>query len=289
MSTPPKTTPSQGIATKRELAAAGWSDQQLLNGVRNGTLLRLRRGWYAHPEASTGAMLAIRAGGLLTSSSLTQALGLWTVDDNRVHVALAANASRLTPVGAETVLHWGYPVERPNTFAVTDTLPNALAHIARHSALADSVVTIDSALNSGLLHPEDWMRVLASLSPSKQVLGFHVDGHSQSGLESRCRLSLRSRRIRVRIQVAIAGVGIVDVLVGDRLVVELDGERYHSGPVSFENDRRRDLELARLGYRIIRLSYAQVMNHWPYCESVILRLVRAGEHNWRPSSRRYFD
>ena len=101
-------------------------------------------------------------------------------------------------------------------------------------------------------------------------------------------LALASRGLRVRTQVPIAGVGAVDVLVGDRLVIELDGSEFHSGSREFANDRRRDLELARRGYRVIRLSFSQVMTDWDACEAVILRLVRAGEHRWRPSSLKHF-
>jgi very-short-patch-repair endonuclease len=78
--------------------------------------------------------------------------------------------------------------------------------------------------------------------------------------------------------VFIEGVGRVDVLVGDRLVLELDGYGFHATGESFETDRRRDLALAARGYRVIRLSYRQVMFEWNEAERVILSMVRRGEH-----------
>jgi very-short-patch-repair endonuclease len=52
---------------------------------------------------------------------------------------------------------------------------------------------------------------------------------------------------------------LVDFLWRDRrLIVETDGYRYHRGPVAFEDDRRRELELRERGYEVIRLSYRQV-------------------------------
>jgi very-short-patch-repair endonuclease len=57
------------------------------------------------------------------------------------------------------------------------------------------------------------------------------------------------------------GSRIVDFLWSDqRLVVETDGYRYHRGRTAFEDDRNRDLELRRLGYDVVRLSYRQVMD-----------------------------
>ncbi len=68
-----------------------------------------------------------------------------------------------------------------------------------------------------------------------------IHAGSESGTESKVRLLLRTRRIGHRPQVYIARVGYVDLLVGDRLVVEIDGAAYHTGP-EFEEDRRRDFE-----------------------------------------------
>lgn len=64
----------------------------------------------------------------------------------------------------------------------------------------------------------------------------------------------------------------VDLLIGDHHVVECDGETDHSGALDFEADRRRDAELAALGYRVLRFSYRQVVEEW---ESVELAVRRA--------------
>jgi very-short-patch-repair endonuclease len=41
-------------------------------------------------------------------------------------------------------------------------------------------------------------------------------------------------------------------------VVETDSYRYHRGEVAFQDDRRRELELMRLGYGVLRLSETQI-------------------------------
>ena len=43
-----------------------------------------------------------------------------------------------------------------------------------------------------------------------------------------------------------------------RLIVETDGRETHDTPHQFEEDRRRDLELALAGWRVVRISWRQV-------------------------------
>ena len=40
-----------------------------------------------------------------------------------------------------------------------------------------------------------------------------------------------------------------------RLVVEIDGYRYHATRAAFERDRRKDAALQAAGYRIIRITW----------------------------------
>jgi very-short-patch-repair endonuclease len=44
-----------------------------------------------------------------------------------------------------------------------------------------------------------------------------------------------------------------------RLVVEVDGYRYHRSPSSFEDDRERDVILSVAGWAVLRFTYAQVV------------------------------
>ncbi len=64
----------------------------------------------------------------------------------------------------------------------------------------------------------------------------------------------------------------VDLMIGERLIVEVDGREHHSDPVAFERDRVRDARLSALGYRVLRFSCNQVMftrvpGHPPPCGS----------------------
>ncbi|TIH38253.1 type IV toxin-antitoxin system AbiEi family antitoxin domain-containing protein [Subtercola vilae] len=77
----------------------------------------------------------------------------------------------------------------------------------------------------------------------------------------------------------------VDLVIGDRLVLELDGRQWHSTEAAFAEDRRRDLLLHERGCLVIRLTYAQVMFEWPRVEALIRALVGRQEHSWSAGHR----
>lgn len=81
-------------------------------------------------------------------------------------------------------------------------------------------------------------------------------------------------------QVWIDGVGYVDLLVGDRLVIECDSAAFHEGYQS-ERDYERDQQLLRLGYLVLRLKYQHVLHEWDRIEELVLDVVRARRHRWR--------
>lgn len=55
------------------------------------------------------------------------------------------------------------------------------------------------------------------------------------------------------------GRHIVDFVWRDRrLIVEIDGYRFHSSRSAFERDRMRDAELTAAGFRVIRVTWRQL-------------------------------
>jgi very-short-patch-repair endonuclease len=57
-----------------------------------------------------------------------------------------------------------------------------------------------------------------------------------------------------------------------RLVVEVDGFRFHSSRAAFERDRLRDAELAAMGFRVVRVTWRQLVNR---PEAVVTRIATA--------------
>jgi len=82
---------------------------------------------------------------------------------------------------------------------------------------------------------------------------------SESGTESLLSYDLRQAGIPFRQQVAIDQVGRVDFVLGSRLIVEVDSVAHHTSAEAYERDRRRDAELSRRGYRVLRFSYRQLI------------------------------
>jgi Protein of unknown function (DUF559) len=61
-----------------------------------------------------------------------------------------------------------------------------------------------------------------------------------------------------RANVLIEGVVVDFVWPQQRLIVEIDGFAFHRTHAAFENDRRRDRELQKRGWRVIRVTYRQL-------------------------------
>ncbi|QWT24072.1 endonuclease domain-containing protein [Subtercola sp. PAMC28395] len=150
-----------------------------------------------------------------------------------------------------------------------------------------ALTVIDSALNKSrrYLIPERitqrTLQAAAETLPERYRRTIEkADPLSQSGLETLVRLRLRSRGIRVTTQKHHPGVGHVDLLVGDRLVIEVDGRETHDTDDGFATDRVRDLRLFSDDVRCLRLTYAQVMHDWPTVEPIILSKIRRRDHRW---------
>lgn len=58
-----------------------------------------------------------------------------------------------------------------------------------------------------------------------------------------------------------------------RLVVEIDGRRFHDNPVGFERDRKRDRALQLAGFRVVRFTHAQIEGEPDAVASAIRRLL----------------
>lgn len=57
-----------------------------------------------------------------------------------------------------------------------------------------------------------------------------------------------------------------------RVAVEVDGFAFHSSRVQFESDRRRDADLSAMGFRVIRVTWQQVVHE---SEVLLVRLAQS--------------
>lgn len=284
-----------GVASLAELRKDGVADYARITALRAGDIYRVRNGWFSLPTAAPDLVRASRIGGRLSCTSLLKSKELWMMPDDRLHVTVAENAARLrspddrripwNPHDPNVVVHWNHFDWAPPRHAATDTIAAAIGQLILCAPRVHALVAIDSALNKNLLSRAELRGVLAHLPARYSNIGDHADSRAQSGLETLARLRLSSRRVRVRIQVPIPGVGRVDTLVGDRVILELDSRAHHLG-TNYEKDRSRDLTAVEHGYIVLRVSYHRVLHDWASIERVVMALVRRREHEWNGMHRR---
>jgi very-short-patch-repair endonuclease len=280
-----------GIVTLAALESQGFTAVRRSALLTNGDLVRLRNGWFAARGADVDQVRAVRLGGRLTCVSALRQYGIWVMPDSRLHVAVSDNASRLRSpddrrqrwhARPDVCLHWNRERMTARQGIAIDTVPAALTQLILCTDRNSALVAIESALNGTSagrpqLTRSALAKILSALPHAYAGIADLVDASAQSGLETLARLRLRRRGLRVRTQVQIPRVGRVDVLIGERLVLELDSRAHHLGD-NYEKDRTRDLELFRQGFCVLRVSYHRAMFDWESVEEVILLAVRRGDH-----------
>ena len=113
------------------------------------------------------------------------------------------------------------------------------------------------------------------------------DPWAQSPLESLARLELRASGLEVATQVHIPGVGRVDFVVEDCVVVEVDGRAYHSDSERFSEDRRRDIAAQEMGLMVARFTHTDVVNRPGTVAAGVKRLLRSETRRYASGQHRY--
>ena len=277
------------VATRAELRSLGVTPHELTAATRSGELVRVRRGWYAHPWADDAVIRAVRVGGRLACVSALRAHGVWAVDDERLHVHVPESASRLRSqhdksvaladrLADGVVLHRSHYPHAAGGTRLRCSVVEALAQYLREHCDAWGVAALDSALHKRAISEQQLSELHRVLPRRCRRLMAQADARSESGTESIVRVGLVRAGIRPRLQVWVLKDVRVDLLIGDRLIIEVDSREFHDDPEAFERDRRRDLLLKALGFEVLRLSYAQVMGDWPTILTAIQTLMQRGQH-----------
>lgn len=113
---------------------------------------------------------------------------------------------------------------------------DAVAHIIRCQPAPLAIASVDSALYERRITPLDVERIFEALPARFQPLRCRVDGRAMSGLETIVRLMVIDAGLECEIQVRFEGIGWVDLLVDDCVVVETDGRKGHDDPVGEARD-----------------------------------------------------
>jgi very-short-patch-repair endonuclease len=140
-------------------------------------------------------------------------------------------------------------------------LADVLVHALHCLSELDALVLVQSAVGSGAISL-DFLRERLSgnrNARARSVLGLVIP-RADSLLEVLANTAFRRAGLRIRRHVQIPGVGEVDFLVEECLVVETDGGS-HLEPLQVKKDRRRNNAAVVGGYLVLRFSYDDVVHH----------------------------
>ncbi|CAN7214729.1 type IV toxin-antitoxin system AbiEi family antitoxin domain-containing protein [Knoellia sp. LjRoot47] len=272
-----------GLFTTKQAHRTGLSAVALVHAVRSEELLHPARGLYAvaelvdptspsrwHTDLSFGAGLLWDDATLSsTTAVLAHGVQVWGAGLSTVHVLRPIDRS--IRVGPYRVRQWTGQPTAPTAVGAAVDLPTALAAHAMEQGVVQGVVSADHALHQGLVSFDDLQAAVEVVggwrhgSRAVSMLSF-ANGLRESVGESRCSVILEMAGLVLTPQVEIRDhdgrlVGRVDFLVhGTNVIVEFDGRmKYDSGdPAVLWAEKRREDELRRLGYVVVRITWADL-------------------------------
>lgn len=268
-----------GALRRRDLALDRTSRRALRDLVEGGAVVE-RVGVVFAPGTDWPLIACRMLGGLLTCHS---ALAYYSLPElphpGTVHVAIPSSRGRVRPL-AGVVVH-REPARWPPGMSPPVAPPRLLvARMLRCAEEIPAVVVADAALRRGLVSRAELAAMLRS-NRSGGPLGHRrlarCREKARSPIESIARLELEDAGHSVEVGVDVPGVGEVDMLVDDRLLVETDGYQFHSSKGDWSNDRRREQGLIAQGRLWVRLTYDDVMSGRtvPVVEAALNGLRRA--------------
>lgn len=169
--------------------------------------------------------------------------------------------------------------EQADWFGIPETaVPRTLVDLARHDRW-DAIMAVDAALHEGLV---DRPAIDAALAGAVGWPGIRqaralfalADGRAESPLESLTRLRLHDDGFPIPDLQVWIGPDRVDMLFEEqRMILEIDGlEKYVDDALRLE--KRRETRLRRLGYRVERVTWDDVVTNWSETAAWLRRLLR---------------
>ena len=237
----------------------------------------IRKGWIRVGNAPADQVLAVKRGGVLSCVSALKRHGVWVPEGIDLHVRgnQWATRNRKGPF----CRRFGRPEPE---YGAMDDVPTALTYAARCLDAEGFVVVCDSILHLRLMTFDEIEYLFRAAPGCLQRLLSMLDARAESGPESMIRFRLRNKHVKLDIQVQIDGVGRVDILVGEWLIIEIDGYEYHGGKPMFTRDRIRFADAHLRGYTPLAFSYEQVVFDRAATNRRIMTAIRNGAH-LRPS------
>jgi very-short-patch-repair endonuclease len=286
-----------GIVALGQLVELGLSASAVRSRVAAGRLHRIHRGVYAVGHALRtrdgrlrAAILACGAGAAISHRTAAVTWSLGITMRRCIDVTAGAYPRRHRP-GIR--VHSAHSLA-PRDVILIDRLPRTtvartLLDVAEHATRRELERACDRAATQRLLDMAAVDDVLAradgrhGASVLAAVLAEHRAGSTltRNDLEERFLQVARETGLApdaVNRWIPFPGGGGAEadfVYARRRLIVEVDGRDPHTTRQAFESDRRRDQQLALLGWRVIRFTWRQVMHDPRYVAATLRALLAA--------------
>jgi hypothetical protein len=282
-----------GHITRAQLLALGMAARTISQHIASGRLIVVHAGVYAvgHQQITAiaraaAAVLACGPGAVLSHESAAALWGFWkrwpalaevTVPGDRRPPGIRTHRSR-TLLSQDIRRHRGIRVTSP---------ARTLLEIAPRLTDRQLARIVNDARLEGLLRLSDLVELLDRLPHHKDARRLAVFAHATGGptrsefedafLAFGERFGLPTPRVNVR----IARHEVDALFPAQRVIVELDGYRYHHSRASFERDRERDAATLAAGHVTVRITWERLRDH-PQREATrlhkILQARRPPEH-----------
>jgi very-short-patch-repair endonuclease len=265
----------RGLVIRKQLVEIGLTPEAIDHWLRSARLHPLYRGVYLLGHAGVtegarelGAVLACGRGAAISHRSAAWLWRLLPAATGDVEVTVAGRDCRSRP---------GIRVHRVRDLDPRDTrklggIP--ITSPARTILDLAAVVTpreLEQALAEAyarqLARRSELVSLLARRSPrpgTRALRALLEDGTpalTRSQAEDRLLGLIRAAELPAPETNIRIGRHEVDFVWRDqRLIVEVDGFRFHSSRSAFERDRRRDAELGTLGFRVARVTWRQIVD-----------------------------
>jgi len=238
--------------------------------VAHGRLTRLHRGVYrVGPEPGVYAreMAAVLAtGGALSHHSAAALWGIRPPHDGDTHITVTGKARSRGGVkvhrsaSLNAAVHLGLPLTTP-----ARTLHDLAPLVPQH----DLDRAVEEALIRGLATADD-----LGTRPALRTASRTEPRLTRSEAERRMLRLIRAARLPTpATNLRVAGWEVDVVWPRHRLVVEVDGYAYHGNRAAFERDRRKDAALVAAGYRVVRITWRQIVDEPHAVVALLARLL----------------
>ncbi len=258
-----------GVVTRRQLLELGYSEEMIGHDLETGRLQAWHRSVFAvrhrglGPHGLCKAAILFRGAGALVSHQ--SAIWLWGLEPKLevpVHVSVTWRGHAHDAIG----LHH-CPVLRDEDVAETERLPvtavpRALLDFAADAKTLRLERAIDRADRLGILDLASVARITDEVRghrgcrPLRRAMVIYGEsGFTRSGGEKRMLAALADAGVkRPAVNLFVDRHEVDFYWEEERFAVELDSCEHHRGRRSFEEDRKRQDDLAMAGMETIRIS-----------------------------------